>query len=249
MKNSTRIALGYLVIAIAWVGASDWIAAQVLPEAYLAVSLYKGWVFVGGTALLLKLWLAADERRRDEIEARLQESAVTDSLTGLRNRAAFIDHLRHAVARARRDATRFGLLYLDVDGFKGVNDTLGHAAGDAVLCEVASRLKEVLRASEVAARLGGDEFVVLAETGGDLETLAHRVAAAVDAPYVLGDRPLALHVSIGVASFPADGADADAMLHAADAAMYAAKRNRRSANAETPAEGAGVSDACGAEPH
>jgi diguanylate cyclase (GGDEF)-like protein len=214
MKHSSRIALGYLVIAIVWIGVSDWMLAALLPEAYLHVSLYKGWVFVLGTAALLKFWLGAEESRRDEIEARLQAGVVTDSLTGLRNRAAFIDHLRHAVERARREGSRFGLLYLDVDGFNDVNDTHGHAAGDAVL-------------REVAARLGGDEFVVLAETGGDFDALTRRVAAALAAPYLLSGTALPIRVSIGVARFPDDGADADAMLHAADAAMYADKRVHR----------------------
>ncbi len=227
MKHSTQIALGYLAIATVWVGASDWLAAAILPDAYLDVSLYKGWLFVGATSALLKIWLAAEEDRRDEIEARLQESAVTDSLTGLRNRAAFIEHLRHAVERARRGGHRFGLLYLDVDGFKAINDTLGHGAGDAVLREVAARLRAVLRAAEIAARLGGDEFVVLAETGGDLETLAQRVADALGAPYVVDGAEVPIQVSIGVARFPNDGLDADSLLNAADGAMYAAKRGRR----------------------
>lgn len=227
MKHSSRIALGYLAIAIVWIGVSDWMLAALLPEAYLHVSLYKGWVFVLGTAALLKFWLGAEENRRDEIEARLQAGVVTDSLTGLRNRAAFIDHLRHAVERARRDGSHFGLLYLDVDGFKDVNDTHGHAAGDAVLREVAARLRTVLRAAETAARLGGDEFLVLAETGGDFDALTRRVAAALAAPYLLSGTALPIRVSIGVARFPDDGADADAMLHAADAAMYADKRVHR----------------------
>lgn len=227
MKHSSRIALGYLVIAIVWIGISDRLLALLLPAAYLDVSLYKGWLFVGGTALLLKLWLGAEERRRDEIEARLQQSAVTDSLTGLRNRAAFIDHLHLAVERAQRGNLRFGLLYLDVDGFKTVNDTLGHAAGDAVLREVAKRLTTVLRSAEVAARLGGDEFVVLAETGRDLDALARRVAAVLAAPYAVEGGRLPIRVSIGIAQFPDNGTNADAMLHAADAAMYADKRKPR----------------------
>lgn len=239
MKHSTRIAAGYLVISIVWVAASDWLAALALPENYLHVSLYKGWLYVGATALLLKLWLSAEEKRRDEVEARLQASAIGDSLTGLRNRAAFVDHLRMAVERARRSGTRFGLLYLDLDDFKAVNDTLGHAAGDAMLREVAARLKEVLRAAEVAARLGGDEFVVLAETGNDFEILARRITAALERPYTLGGRPVPIRASIGVAAFPEAGADADALLHAADAAMYAAKRAAR--KTETPAGEAGVS--------
>ncbi len=227
MKHSTRIALGYLAISVVWIGASDWLAAKVLPEAWLPVSLYKGWVFVAATALLLKIWLSTEEARRDVVEARLQATAITDSLTGLHNRAAFIDHLTHAVGRARRTDERFGLLYLDIDGFKGVNDTHGHAAGDAVLREVARRLREVLRASEIAARIGGDEFVVLVDTGSDLAPLTERLLTVLRTPYAVGGTILPITVSIGGAEFPAHGKDADGMLHAADAAMYAAKRGGR----------------------
>lgn len=227
MKHSSRIALAYLVVAAAWFGCSDSILAWMFPGEFLNLVVYNGLAFAAGTALLLKLWLGAEEARRDVIEAQLQKSAVTDPLTGLRNRAAFIDHLSHAVDRARREADRFGLLFLDIDDFKGVNDTFGHAAGDEVLRELGRRLHDVLRASEVPARLGGDEFVVLVDSGNDLHSLADRVMEVLREPYPIADLAMPITVSIGIAEFPAHGRSADALINAADSAMYRAKRAGR----------------------
>jgi diguanylate cyclase (GGDEF)-like protein len=228
MKHSTRIALGYLALSIAWISASDSLLGRLLPDDYVVISLYKGWVFVGLTALLLKFWLAAEESRRDVIEARLRDSAITDPLTRLHNRIAIIDHLNVAVARARREHIRFGLLYLDIDGFKTINDTLGHAAGDELLIEFSRRLRATLRAGEIAARLGGDEFVVLIEDCGNMEGVSRRLMLALgEPPYRVKGRDLPITVSIGLAEFPAHGTDADSLLHAADSAMYRSKRAGR----------------------
>ena len=227
MKHSSRIALGYLVVAAVWISCSDSLLAVIFPADHQNLVAYKGWAFVVGTAFLLKIWLSAEEARRDVIEAELQRSAVTDPLTGLRNRAAFIDHLSHAVERARRDAEQFGLLFLDIDDFKGINDTYGHAAGDEVLRELGRRLHDVLRASEVPARVGGDEFVVLVDADADLASLSGRLMQVLREPYAVagGTRPIT--VSIGIAEFPAHGESADALIHAADSAMYQAKRAGR----------------------
>lgn len=227
MKHSTRIALGYLAISIVWISASDVLLARIIPESYAMISLYKGWFYVGATALLLKLWLAAEESRRDVVEARLQDSAITDPLTKLHNRIALIDHLNVAVARARRGHGRFGLLYLDIDDFKTINDTLGHAAGDALLIEFSRRLRSTLRTGEIAARLGGDEFVVLVEECGDVEAVSMRLMAVLREPYPVKGTTVSITVSVGLAEFPTHGADADALLHAADSAMYGAKRAGR----------------------
>jgi diguanylate cyclase (GGDEF)-like protein len=227
MKHSTRIALGYLAISIAWIGASDFLLGRIFPESYVVISLYKGWFYVGGTALLLKFWLAAEESRRDVVEARLQDSAITDPLTKLHNRIALIDHLNVAVARARREHGCFGLLYLDIDDFKAINDTFGHAAGDTLLVELSRRLRSTLRTGEIAARLGGDEFVVLVEECGDVEGLSMRLMSVLREPYSVKGEEIPITVSIGLAEFPAHGGDADALLHAADSAMYGAKRTGR----------------------
>ncbi|AEV85442.1 hypothetical protein ACWT_4420 [Actinoplanes sp. SE50] len=153
---------------------------------------------------------------RDALAGRLHTMAFTDSLTGLSNRALFLDRLGAA--------SRAGVLLIDLDDFKPVNDVYGHAAGDAVLVEVAARLRAATGPDQVAARFGGDEFAVLATdaTAGDLAALAERIVQAVGEPCRLPDgRHVRVHASIGVAT--GDGRDATALLHAADQAMYAAK--------------------------
>jgi len=227
VKHSTRIATGYLGLSVLWIAVSDPLLAALFPATFPTISLYKGWVFVAATALLLKFWLAAEESRRDVVEAKLQASAVTDVLTGLANRAAFIGHLEHAVHLAQREDRRFGLLFIDVDNFKAINDGHGHAVGDGLLREVAHRIGATIRAADIAARLGGDEFVVLVDNGHDIAVLGTRLLAAMRHPFVIAESPLVVTVSIGLARYPEHGTTADALLHAADVAMYRAKNEGR----------------------
>ncbi|HRO81916.1 MAG TPA: diguanylate cyclase [Alicycliphilus denitrificans] len=169
--------------------------------------------------------------------AELQQRALHDSLTGLPNRACFEQHLQAAIARARGAGQSMALLFIDCDRFKQVNDTHGHAAGDALLVEVARRLQAQVRAGDVAARLGGDEFaVVMAPPAAqaDAQALAGRVAAAMREPLVLkGGGVLRPEVSAGVAVFPRQGEDMESLLRSADAAMYEvkARRGRRTTDA------------------
>jgi len=166
--------------------------------------------------------------------AELQRIAFFDVLTGVPNRALFEDRLKQAVARAERDAQRGGvfggaklaLLFVDLDGFKPVNDSFGHAAGDIVLRQVADRLRRVVREADTLARLGGDEFVLLVEDVSgvpDAVATAQRVLRALAEPFDVAGRPIALSASLGVVVFP-DHATSDKLLSGADAAMYAAKR-------------------------
>ena len=174
-----------------------------------------------------------DEQRRRQRELaeqvrRLERAALHDGLTGLANRTLFHDRLERAVAVARREGQRVCMLMIDLDGFKGVNDTLGHHAGDSVLRDVASRLRSILRDADTVARLGGDEFAVLLETGADpdgAETAAVKIGQALDLPFAIEGRAFELRASVGWAFFPDDGADGEAVLRRADAAMYAAKRD------------------------
>ncbi|WP_281262076.1 diguanylate cyclase domain-containing protein [Azospirillum thermophilum] len=156
---------------------------------------------------------------------RLRHLAGHDALTGLCNRLLFEDRLDHAIARARRDNRSFALLFLDLDGFKEINDSHGHHAGDATLTLVAERLAAALRDSDTVARMGGDEFAALLEGIGsadDALTVAQKLIETVRAP--LPDLPCRVSTSVGVALFPRDGADSDALLRSADQAMYRAKR-------------------------
>jgi len=174
------------------------------------------------------------ERRRAEndlreLTATLTERAVRDPLTGLANRTLLEERLRGTLSRDARNGGTTGLLFLDLDGFKAVNDRHGHAVGDAVLRTVSSRLSAVVRPSDTVARLGGDEFVVLAEgtTQDGLDPLVARLRAAVAEPVRVGALTLKVGVSIGVASSTDGAADAAGLLAASDSAMYAAKRSAR----------------------
>ncbi|MEY2533685.1 MAG: hypothetical protein QOF29_1595 [bacterium] len=171
-----------------------------------------------------------DVTERTALERRLAHQAFHDSLTGLANRDLFRDRLEHAMARARRDGSA-AVLFIDVDDFKNVNDTLGHAAGDRMLSLVAERLRGCVRPGDTAARLGGDEFGVLLEDIGDAgvaERSAARVLAALERPVVLGDHDVAVRASIGIALTGAAVNEADHLLRNADIAMYAAKADGKS---------------------
>ena len=165
------------------------------------------------------------ERRR--LQERLERLAHYDSLTALPNRALFFDRLEGAVSRARREGRRFALLYLDLDGFKAINDRYGHDAGDYLLFETARRLRAAIRDSDTAARMGGDEFTVLLEKISrpeDARAVAIKIRAALGETVALPSGSSArIGASIGIAIYPEDGSDVESILKAADAAMYVDK--------------------------
>jgi diguanylate cyclase (GGDEF)-like protein/PAS domain S-box-containing protein len=162
-------------------------------------------------------------------EERIQRVAHHDSLTGLPNRLLFNDRLEQAISLAKRGSRQFTLLYLDLDRFKQVNDTLGHTAGDELLKGVAARIRHQVRESDTVARVGGDEFTVILPDIArreEAETVAKKIIAAVAAPFQLGSQKQSVEIgtSIGIAIYPTDARDADALLKASDAAMYSAKQ-------------------------
>jgi diguanylate cyclase (GGDEF)-like protein/PAS domain S-box-containing protein len=162
-------------------------------------------------------------------EERIQRIAHHDSLTGLPNRLLFHDRLDQAMSLAKRGSRQFALLYLDLDRFKPVNDSLGHAAGDELLQAVAARIRHEVRESDTVARVGGDEFTVILPDIArreEAETVARKIIAALVTPFQLGSRrqSVAIGASIGIAVYPADARDADALVTAADTAMYSAKQ-------------------------
>ncbi|MDC0663501.1 bifunctional diguanylate cyclase/phosphodiesterase [Marinobacter sp. SS21] len=165
-----------------------------------------------------------------DAESRLAQLANEDSLTGLLNRRAFGVALGKAIDRAKRHDYGLALLYLDLDRFKLVNDTLGHAVGDRLLKRVAEAILGCVRSEDVVARLGGDEFTVLIEhiaTGEDAAIIAHNLIQALDQPMVLEGQEFITTASLGIAMFPRDGRGASELSRAADAAMYRAKSQGR----------------------
>ncbi len=170
---------------------------------------------------------AEDELR--QLTATLAEQAVRDPLTGLANRMLLEERLRAVLARDGRTGRSTGVLFLDLDGFKDVNDRLGHLVGDAVLRAVAQRLTSAVRPSDTVARLGGDEFVVLVEDAqrDDVDALAARLRSAVAEPIRLGQHEVDVGVSVGIAVSTAGHDDPNSLLSKADRGMYAAKRAQR----------------------
>jgi diguanylate cyclase (GGDEF)-like protein len=158
----------------------------------------------------------------------LQRLALYDPLTDLPNRALLADRVESALAAARRESSRFAVLYVDVDGFKAANDLHGHSLGDRLLVEIAARLVRCLRATDTVCRLGGDEFAILLHQvvlPDDPATVATKIQDCLSQPYAIDDLRLQLTASIGFAVHPDDGETFEALLNRADEAMYRAKRN------------------------
>ncbi|MBL7492585.1 GGDEF domain-containing protein [Frankia sp. AgB1.9] len=164
---------------------------------------------------------------RFRMEAEIRHRSLHDGLTGLPNRTALLDRLARALRRARRDGRRIGVLFIDLDQFKTINDTLGHQAGDALLRETAARLSAAVRPGDVVGRLAGDEFAVVCgniERIADLEAIADRALAALRPPFLQGDRLIGSTASVGLAVSSPELRDGETLLNAADLAMYVAKR-------------------------
>jgi diguanylate cyclase (GGDEF)-like protein/PAS domain S-box-containing protein len=177
-----------------------------------------------GVAFVLDL----TERKR--AEERVRFLAQHDSLTGLPNRVEFEDRVNHAIGQARRHHREVAVLFIDLDFFKRVNDSLGHQAGDKLLLAVARRLQQCLREGDTVARLGGDEFVFslpMIEGANDAAIVAQRAIQALARPFDVDGHELHLSGSVGIGMYPSDGEDAEALLRAADVAMYHAKHQGR----------------------
>jgi two-component system, chemotaxis family, CheB/CheR fusion protein len=162
-------------------------------------------------------------------QRKVEYLATHDALTGLPNRALFHDHLHHALAQARRKKTRVALLFIDLDNFKTINDTLGHDVGDELLKQAANRMREVVRDIDTVARLGGDEFTaILMDADIDVANqVCQRILNDLSASFVFSGSPLFVSASVGVAFFPDDGTDSAMLIKAADTAMYRAKEQGR----------------------
>lgn len=175
--------------------------------------------------------LFSDITLRKTREEKVWRQANFDALTGLANRNLFHDRLDRALARARRNHLTIGLMFIDLDHFKWVNDTHGHRAGDNLLIEAALRLQGCVREEDTVARLGGDEFTVVLEghAGRDaMHTVAEKILAALATPFDIGGVQVGISCSVGVTTFPQDGDDTHVLLHNADLAMYQAKAAGRS---------------------
>jgi len=172
------------------------------------------------------LGVVADVTERKEAEKEIQKLAYYDTLTGLPNRTLFHDRLSQGLAQARRENRKVGVLFLDLDRFKVINDTMGHVAGDMLLKYVARRLQGCVRQSDTVARLGGDEFVVIlpgVHAEADLTAFSKKILDTLSRPVRLGEKKIFTTASIGISVFPDDAESVDTLIRNADIAMYAAK--------------------------
>ncbi|WOB10714.1 diguanylate cyclase domain-containing protein [Piscinibacter gummiphilus] len=192
---------------------------------------HMGLVVQANEQLVLAALTARDaaESARQSLDE-LARCSQRDELTGTPNRTLLIDRLQHAISHAHRHETGFAVLFVDLDHFKHINDTRGHATGDEVLCQVARRLESAVRDTDTVSRYGGDEFVILlsdAARQADAAAIAGKVLAALAEPLVAEGNALEMSASIGISLFPQDGSDAPALIARADEAMYAAKQQGR----------------------
>ncbi|MBV8646772.1 GGDEF domain-containing protein [Paludibacterium sp.] len=207
-----------LSLDLGWGGSLFSHGAAMFGSGYIAVSTGLWW------------WLLRGEQRRGEQrQAQLINDAIHDALTQLTNRRAFLQNFEAAIHRSQRNQTRLGLAFIDLDGFKMVNDIYGHGAGDLLLVAVAQRLSETVRKGDLVARVGGDEFVVLVEPdqGESCAALAQRLLRAFQVPFEVEGRQIGVSLSIGLAFCPDHGQEASSLLSAADLAMYQVKKNGR----------------------
>ena len=174
--------------------------------------------------------VSADISERKSTEEKMRHLATYDPLTDLPNRSLVNDRIRQALTAAKRDKTNLALMFLDLDRFKPVNDTLGHHVGDLLLIEAAKRMQDCVRESDTVGRIGGDEFVVLLPTvdsGQDAMLVAEKIRYALNQPFVLAGNDLHISSSIGLALYPEHGDDAETLVKYADTAMYYAKEGGR----------------------
>jgi diguanylate cyclase (GGDEF)-like protein len=186
--------------------------------------IYDDGKIVGVTALM------TDITERKQMEQKLEEMATHDYLTGLPNRVLLLDRFTIASAMAHRNKVRLAVMTLDLDNFKSINDTLGHAAGDQVLKKVGARLRGIIRASDTLARIGGDEFVlVMLESNhkNDALAIAQKILDAFAEPLLIDGRQVQASTSIGIAIYPEDAEDLETLIKKSDAAMYYSKGHGR----------------------
>jgi len=192
-------------------GADNWYIMSVTP-------------LVGGVRGAVVSHMDITGRKR--AEQQIEYMALHDILTDLPNRQLFMDRINQALARSRRHRKQTAVLYIDLDDFKSINDTLGHQAGDVVLTETAGRLKGLVRESDTVARIGGDEFAVIlldVQKPADAAVVAEKIVRATSAPISIGDQQVEVGASIGISLYPKDGTSIAALLRCADSAMYVAK--------------------------
>ncbi len=193
--------------------------------------LYAVWLTVtsvrdrdGRISNYIGVFIDITEKKRDQ--ERIHHLALYDILTGLPNRDNFHERLKHVIQRSRRNRSTFALMYIDMDNFKTINETLGHRTGDQLILEMSERIQDMIRENDELARLGGDEFTLITEGIGDssgASSVAKKILDTLDDPFILNEKEYYVTVSIGICLYPEDGEDVETLMRNADAALYRAK--------------------------
>jgi len=223
--QGARIGLRWLLAVVAMILAGHLLPW--FPDAYSTFEIAAACLYL---SILFAVLYNFEKVRSEHLEQekQLENIAHFDVLTGVPNRVLLADRLAQALARTKREQGLMAVCYLDLDGFKSVNDNFGHEAGDQVLVEVTRRIKETIREDDTVARLGGDEFVLLLvglQAPEECVSSLHRLLLAINQPVQLREKSLRISASIGVSLYPEDEQDADTLLHHADQAMYIAKQS------------------------
>ena len=223
--QGARIGLRWLLAVVAMILAGHLLPW--FPDAYSTFEITAACLYL---SILFAVLYNFEKVRSEHLEQekQLENIAHFDVLTGVPNRMLLADRLAQALARTKREQGLMAVCYLDLDGFKSVNDNFGHEAGDQVLVEVTRRIKEAIREDDTVARLGGDEFVLLLvglQAPEECVSSLHRLLLAINQPVQLREKSLRISASIGVSLYPEDEQDADTLLHHADQAMYIAKQS------------------------
>lgn len=207
-------------------------------NAEIAYANVRNWMIgLGSTALLIGMFITWFVCQRVTCQTeQLAAQAMFDPLTGLANRTLLQNHLESAIALSAHEQGSFAVMLLDLDRFKPINDTFGHEVGDAILREVANRLRELARSEDTVARLGGDEYVLLLRNikENDLPAVADKVLGVFDKPFRCGNRSIDLGASLGASLYPSHAAEPSGLIRCADSAMYAAKRSGKGYALYTP---------------
>ena len=245
MRMAAALVMGLAIVGMHYTGmaAAQFDAGSVcmtakhgLPPHLIGLMVFVVTLSVLGIALITSVLDARLESHMGRLaqslaraNAQLSTQALHDGLTGLPNRTLLEDRLRQALAKAARETSQFAVMFLDLDGFKSINDSLGHHVGDLLLIEVAARIKQITRSSDTVARLGGDEFVVLVEvlTPEGAAMVAEKLLRLIEQPILTLEQTLSVSTSIGIAVYPTDGTTPHQLMLNADAAMYHTKNAGR----------------------